>query len=119
MVMFDLGVYIFFYFWYIVFFVFYGCVFFVCLFMVSVEKYRLLVYVFWVLVLIVNLYGVCVFFIDCVLNVNYFYLMKKLKIVLFLNVFGFWLWYFFLMEVVVILSFFILYILFWLLKKRV
>ncbi|QOQ54173.1 YwaF family protein [Bacillus amyloliquefaciens] len=114
----DLGAYTFPHFRYIVFFVSHGCVFLACLFMASAEKYRPSVRALWVSVLIVNLYGACVFFIDRVLNANYLYLMKKPKTASLLNVFGPWPWYLLSMEAAVILSFFILYIPFWLLKKR-
>ncbi|GLW43150.1 hypothetical protein Bamy01_27950 [Bacillus amyloliquefaciens] len=114
----DLGAYTFPHFRYIVFFVSHGCVFLACLFMASAEKYRPSVHALWVSVLIVNLYGACVFFIDRVLNANYLYLMKKPKTASLLNVFGPWPWYLLSMEAAVILSFFILYIPFWLLKKR-
>lgn len=114
----DLGAYTFPHFRYIVFFVSHGCVFLACLFMASAEKYRPSVLALWVSVLIVNLYGACVFFIDRVLHANYLYLMKKPKTVSLLNVFGPWPWYLLSMEAAVILSFFILYIPFWLLKKR-
>ncbi|AIW30904.1 MULTISPECIES: YwaF family protein [Bacillus] len=114
----DLGAYSFPHFRYIVFFVSHGCVFLTCLFMAASERYRPSARGLWVSVLIVNLYGACVFFIDRVLNANYLYLMKKPKTASLLNVFGPWPWYLLSMEAAVILSFFILYIPFWLLRKR-
>jgi len=114
----DLGAYSFPHFRYIVFFVSHGCVFLTCLFMAAAERYRPSARGLWVSVLIVNLYGACVFFIDRVLNANYLYLMKKPKTASLLNVFGPWPWYLLSMEAAVILSFFILYIPFWLLRKR-
>ncbi|MBY8913079.1 TIGR02206 family membrane protein [Bacillus sp. YC2] len=114
----DLGAYSFPHFRYIVFFVSHGGVFLTCLFMAAARRYKPTVRALWASVLIVNIYGACVFFIDHLLNANYLYLMKKPKTSSLLDVLGPWPWYLLSMEAAVIVSFFILYIPFWVQKKR-
>ncbi|WHY85586.1 TIGR02206 family membrane protein [Neobacillus novalis] len=109
----DLGRFSFPHFQYIEFFVSHGGVVLACLFMVAAFHYRPTIRSMWVTILLANLYGVCVFFLNKLLSANYLYIMKKPKSTSLLDYLGPWPWYLFSMELVMILSFFILYIPFW------
>jgi hypothetical integral membrane protein (TIGR02206 family) len=61
----------------------------------------------------VNLYAVCIFFTNKAIGSNYLYIMKKPGNFSILNMLGSWPWYLISMELVMILSFYILYSPFW------
>lgn len=63
----------------------------------------------WVTVLLVNVYGVCIFLIDRWLGANYMYLTKKPGGSSLLDVLGPWPWYIVSAEAITVASFFILY----------
>ncbi|MFK9092988.1 TIGR02206 family membrane protein [Bacillus salipaludis] len=112
----DLGRFSFPHFQYFEFFVSHGGVVLACLFMVVAFRYRPTIRSMWVTILLVNLYAVCVFFLNKLLRANYLFIMKKPKSTSLLEYLGPWPWYLFSMELVMVLSFFILYIPFW--RKR-
>lgn len=112
----NLGRYSFPHFQYIEFFVSHGGAVIACLFMVAAFNYRPTLRDLWVTVLIVNLYAACVFFLNKLLGSNYLYIMEKPKTASLLDYLGPWPWYLLSMEIVMIVSFYILYIPFW--KKR-
>lgn len=112
----DLGKFSFPHFRYLEFFVSHGGVVLACLFMVAVLNYRPTIHALWMTILIVNLYAVCLFFINKAIGSNYLYIMKKPEDVSILTVLGPWPWYLIPMEIVMILSFYILYCPFW--KKK-
>ena len=109
----DLGKFSFPHFQYIEFFVSHGGVVLACLFMVVAFNYRPTIRSMWVTILIVNLHAACVFFLNKVLGANYLFIMKKPKSRSLLDYLGPWPWYLLSMELVMILSFYILYIPFW------
>jgi hypothetical integral membrane protein (TIGR02206 family) len=113
----DLGRYSFPHYRYIEFFVSHGGVVLACLFMVFVCKYRPTIRSLWVTVLIVNLYAVCVFFLNKLLRANYLYIMKKPGNASLLDFLGPWPWYLILLEITMIVSFYLLYSPFWLKRK--
>jgi hypothetical integral membrane protein (TIGR02206 family) len=113
----DLGKFSFPHFRYFEFFISHGGVVLACLFMVFVFKCKPTLRSMWVTVLIVNLYAVCLFFINKAIGSNYLYIMKKPENASILNILGPWPWYLIPMEVVMILSFYILYSPFWIKKK--
>lgn len=113
----DLGHYSFPHFRYFEFFVSHGGVVLACLIMVVASKYRPTIPSLWVTVLIVNLYAACVFFINKSLNANFMYLMKKPENASLLDYLGPWPWYLLSAELVMILSFYILYSPFWIKRK--
>jgi hypothetical integral membrane protein (TIGR02206 family) len=113
----DLGKFSFPHFRYFEFFVSHGGVVLACFFMVFVYKYKPTLRSMWVTILIVNLYAACLFFINKAMGANYLYIMKKPENASILNILGPWPWYLIPMEVVMILSFYILYSPFWIKKK--
>lgn len=98
-------------------FVSHGGVVLACIFMIVAFGYRPTIRSMWMTILIVNIYAVCVFFINKQLGSNYLYLMKKAGMNTILNYFGPWPWYLLSMELAMILSFYILYTPFWIKKK--
>ncbi|MGM0878472.1 MAG: TIGR02206 family membrane protein [Bacillota bacterium] len=113
----DLGRFSFPHFQYIEFFVSHGGVVLACLFMVFAYKYRPTIRSMWVTVLIVNLYAVCVFFLNKWLGANYLYIMKKPGNASLLDFLGPWPWYLISLEILIIVSFYLLYSPFWLKRK--
>ncbi|WP_191275135.1 YwaF family protein [Neobacillus kokaensis] len=109
----NLGRYSFPHFQYIEFFISHGGVILACMFMIAAFNYRPTIRALWVTVLIVNLYAACVFFLNKLLGSNYLYIMKKPKTPSLLDYLGPWPWYLLSMEIVMIVSFYILYIPFW------
>lgn len=105
----NLGIYSFPHFRYLIFFMSHGSVFLSCLFMAFVENWKLTMRSLWITVLIVNVYGVCVYFINRWIGSNYLYLMKKPSESSLLDVLGPWPWYIASAEVVMIISFLIIY----------
>jgi hypothetical integral membrane protein (TIGR02206 family) len=99
-------------------FVSHGGVVLACLFMVVAFHYRPTIRSMWMTILIVSIYGVCVFFLNKLLGSNYLYIMRKEGMVTPLNFFGPWPWYILTMELAMILSFYILYIPFWIKRKK-
>ncbi|PGL73124.1 TIGR02206 family membrane protein [Bacillus sp. AFS055030] len=113
----DLGHYSFLHFRYFEFFVSHGGVVLACLVMVVASKFRPTIPSMWVTVLIVNLYAACVFFINKALNSNFMYLMKKPENASILDYLGPWPWYLLSAEIVMIVTFYILYSPFWIKRK--
>lgn len=113
----DLGQFSFPHFRYIEFFVSHGGVVLACLLMVVTKKYRPTIPSMWVTVLIVNIYAACIYFVNKILKSNYLYIMKKPKNASLLDYLGSWPWYLLSMELVMIVSFYILYSPFWLKRK--
>ncbi|PLS08386.1 YwaF family protein [Neobacillus cucumis] len=113
----DLGRYSFPHFEYFEFFVSHGGVVLACLFMVLVFNYCPTLQGMWVTIFIVNIYSGIVFFLNKWLGANYLYIMKKPKSVSLLDYLGQWPWYLLSMEMVMILSFYILYCPLWIKKK--
>lgn len=109
----DLNRFSFPHFQYIEFFVSHGGVVLACLFMIVAFHYRPTIPSLWVTVLLVNLYGACVFFINKRWNANYLYIMRKPGSTSVLNFLGPWPWYLLSLDLVMILSFYILYLPFW------
>lgn len=109
----DLGKYSFPHFQYFEFFVSHGGTILACLLMIVIFNYRPTIPSMWVTILIVNLYAACVFYLNKQLGANYLYIMKKPRVASILNYLGPWPWYLFSLELVMILSFYILYIPFW------
>ena len=113
----DLDKFSFPHFQYIQFFVSHGGVVLACLFMVVAFNYRPTIRSMWVTILIVNIYAGCVFFLNKLLDSNYLYIMKKPGVSSILNYLGPWPWYLLSLELVMILSFYILYSPFWIKRK--
>ncbi|OIK10225.1 hypothetical protein BIV60_21975 [Bacillus sp. MUM 116] len=114
----SLGKYSFPHFRYIEFFVSHGGVILACLFMVAAFHYRPTISSMWVTILLVNLYAICVFVLNKLLSANYLYIMKKPQSASLLDYLGPWPWYLLSLELVMILSFYILYSPFWI-KGRI
>ncbi len=93
-------------------FVSHGGVVLACLFMAAVLGYRPTIRAMWVTILIVNLYAGCLYFLNKYLNSNYMYIMKKAGMSI-LNILGPWPWYLIWVELLMILSFYLLYSPFW------
>jgi hypothetical integral membrane protein (TIGR02206 family) len=98
-------------------FVSHGGVVLACLFMVVAFSCRPSIRSLWVSVLIVNLYALVVFFINKRLDSNYMYMMKKAGMNTILNLLGPWPWYYLSVEMVMIVSFYLLYSPFWIKSK--
>jgi hypothetical integral membrane protein (TIGR02206 family) len=113
----DLGRYSFPHFEYFEFFVSHGGVVLACIFMILAFNYRPTLQVMWISILIVNIYSGFVFFLNKWLGANYLYLMKKPKSSSLLDYLGQWPWYLLSIEMVIILSFYILYSPFWIKRK--
>lgn len=109
----DLGKFSFPHFQYIEFFVSHGGVVLSCIFMAVVLKYRPTFRYMWITILILNLYALFVYLLNKLLGANYLYIMKKPAASSLLNYLGPWPWYLISMEIVTIVSFFILYAPFW------
>ncbi|TCP27073.1 putative integral membrane protein (TIGR02206 family) [Scopulibacillus darangshiensis] len=105
----DLGIYSFPHFRYIEFFVSHGGAFLSILFMAAVERYHVSIRSLWITVLIVDIYGAIVFFVNRMIDANYLYIMKKPKGHSILDFLGPWPWYMLSLEAVMIIIFFILY----------
>ncbi|CAH2715945.1 hypothetical protein BACCIP111895_03129 [Neobacillus rhizosphaerae] len=114
----NLGKFSFPHFQYIEFFVSHGGVVLACLFMVVAFNYRPTIPSLWVTILIVNLYAACVFFLNKLLGTNYLYIMKKPRTASLLDYLGPWPWYLLSLELVMIVSFYILYSPFWIKGKN-
>ncbi|WP_312474975.1 TIGR02206 family membrane protein [Neobacillus sp.] len=114
----NLGKFSFPHFQYIEFFVSHGGVVLACLFMVVAFNYRPTIPSMWVTILIVNLYAACVFFLNKLLGANYLYIMKKPRTASLLDYLGPWPWYLLSLELVMIVSFYILYSPFWIKGKN-
>lgn len=97
-------------------FISHGGVVLACLFMVTAFHFRPSLRSMWVTILIVDLYGAIVFFINKSLGSNYMYIMKKAGMTP-LNYLGPWPWYLISMELAMILCFYILFSPFWI-KRR-
>jgi hypothetical integral membrane protein (TIGR02206 family) len=93
-------------------FVSHGGVVLACLFMVVVLGYRPNIRAMWVTILIVNLYAGCLFIVNKTLGSNYMYIMRKAGMSI-LNFLGPWPWYLLSVELLMIVSFYILYSPFW------
>ncbi|MDR7002834.1 TIGR02206 family membrane protein [Neobacillus niacini] len=102
---------------YIEFFVSHGGVILACLFMVTAFNYRPTLCSMWVTIMLVNLYAAVVFALNKLLGANYLYTMKKPESASLLDYLGPWPWYLLSLELVMILSFYILYSPFWI-KRR-
>lgn len=113
----DLGRYSFPHFQYIEFFVSHGGVVLACLFMVVAYKYRPTFPGMWMTALIINLYTGFVFLLNKWLGADYLYIMKKPENASLLDYLGPWPWYLLSLELVMIVSFYLLYSPFWLKKK--
>jgi hypothetical integral membrane protein (TIGR02206 family) len=113
----DLGRYSFPHFQYFEFFVSHGGVVLACLFMVLIFNYLPTFHSMWVTILIVNIYSGCIFFLNKWLGANYLYIMEKPRNASLLDYLGSWPWYLLSLEIVMILSFYILYIPFWIKRK--
>lgn len=109
----DLGRYSFPHFEYFEFFVSHGGVVLACTFMVLAFNYYPTLQGMWVTILIVNLYSGIVFLLNKWLGANYLYIMKKPKSSSLLDYLGQWPWYLLSIELVMVLSFYILYSPFW------
>lgn len=90
-------------------FVSHGGVVLACLFMVVAFGYHPTTRSMWVTILIVNIYAGCLYFLNKMLGSNYMYIMKKAGMNTPLNYLGPWPWYLLTMELLMILSFFLLY----------
>ncbi len=110
----DLGMFSFPHIRYILFFISHGSVFLSCLLMTVIGTYRLRQRSLWVTVLIVNVYGVCIYLLDRWLGANYMYLTKKPGGSSLLDVLGPWPWYIASAEAITIACFYILY---WLYRR--
>lgn len=110
----DLGMFSFPHIRYILFFISHGSVFLSCLLMTVIGTYRLRQRSLWVTVLIVNVYGVCIYLLDRWLGANYMYLTKKPGGSSLLDVLGPWPWYIVSAEAITIACFYILY---WLYRR--
>jgi hypothetical integral membrane protein (TIGR02206 family) len=113
----DLGRYSFPHFEYFEFFVSHGGVVLACIFMVLFFNYSPTLQWMWVTIFIVNIYSGLVFFLNKWLGANYLYIMKKPKSVSLLDYLGQWPWYLLSIEIIMILSFYILYSPFWIKRK--
>lgn len=113
----DLGMFSFPHIRYILFFISHGSVFLSCLLMAVIGTYRLRQRSLWGTVLIVNVYGVCIYLLDRWLGANYMYLTKKPGGSSLLDVLGPWPWYMASAEAITVASFYILYWLYHMFKK--
>ncbi|MGF7534654.1 TIGR02206 family membrane protein [Bacillus mexicanus] len=105
----DLGMFSFPHIRYILFFISHGSVFLSCLLMSVIGTFRLRQRSLWKTVLIVNMYGVCIYLLDRWLDANYMYLTKKPSGASLLDVLGTWPWYIPVAEAIMLVSFFALF----------
>ncbi|MFY4774220.1 TIGR02206 family membrane protein [Metabacillus sp. RGM 3146] len=113
----DLGLYSFPHYRYFEFYLSHGGVVLSCLFMIFTEKYRPSLFSLWMTIILINLYGVVMFLINRKLQANFLYIMEKPSNASLLNYLGPWPWYIISLEAVMIVSFFILYLPFWVKQK--
>ncbi|RYL94313.1 TIGR02206 family membrane protein [Sporolactobacillus sp. THM7-4] len=114
----DLGGYRFPHFQYIQFFTAHGLMILACLFMIAVEYYRPTFRSLWITFLLVNVYGVCIFFFDRATGANYLYLMHKPKAASLLDFIGPWPWYIISLEAMTLIVFLLLYVPFGITEKE-
>jgi hypothetical integral membrane protein (TIGR02206 family) len=98
-------------------FISHGGVVLACLFMVAAFHFRPTLPSMWVSIVIVNLYGGCVFFLNKFLGSNYMYIMKHAGMTP-LTFLGPWPWYLLSLELVMIFFFYILYSPFWIKSRK-
>lgn len=113
----DLKYYSFPHFRYIEFFISHGGVFLAVLFMAGVIRYEPTFRSLWETVVIIDIYGAMVYFLDRLIHANYLFLINKPEAASLLKYLGPWPWYILLAEVVMMLSFLILYSPYWIMWK--
>ncbi|MBD1382320.1 YwaF family protein [Metabacillus arenae] len=113
----DLARFSFPHFQYIEFFVSHGGVVLACLFMIVAYNYEPPMRSLWITVIIVNVYAGCVFLLNKLLGANYMYMMKKPGAASVLDFLGPWPWYLLSLELLMIVSFYLLYSPFWVKRK--
>ncbi|MDP4086069.1 MAG: TIGR02206 family membrane protein [Bacillota bacterium] len=113
----DLGEFSFPHFQYFLFFILHGGVVLACLFMVVAFQYKPTIPSMWVTMLLINLYATIVFQLNSAVGSNYLYIMRKPGNTSVLDYLGSWPWYLLSMDLVMILSFYLLYCPFWVEKK--
>lgn len=114
----DLGRFSFPHFQYFLFFFLHGGVVWACLFMVIVLKHYPTFRSMWMTILLVNLYAAFIYLLNKKIGSNYLYIMKKPRNASVLDYLGSWPTYLFSMELLMILSFYILYCPFWMKKLK-
>lgn len=114
----DMGSYTFPHFRYIEFFVAHGGMILAVLYMIAVERYRPPFRWLWGSFLLVNVYGICIFFLNRVIGANYLYLMRKPESASMMVFLGDWPWYLFSMEALMLVVFLLLYLPFGLIENR-
>ncbi|MBQ4865850.1 TIGR02206 family membrane protein [Priestia megaterium] len=113
----DLGGYAYAQFRYVQFYVSHGGVVLACCMLIAVCRYEPTFRSLWVSVVSVNLYGGFIYAMNRLLGANYLYMMKKPEHASLLDVLGPHPWYLVWIEGIMILSFLVLYLPFWVHKK--
>lgn len=114
----DISAYTFPHFRYVHFFISHGGIVVANLFMVFVEKYRPTWVSLWRAFLFLNLYTFFVFILNSFIKGNYMYISHKPLNPSLLDYLGPWPYYIIALESIALVTFILLYIPFWILKKR-
>ncbi|MDY0938583.1 TIGR02206 family membrane protein [Priestia megaterium] len=113
----DLGGYAYAQFRYVQFYVSHGGVVLACCVLIATCRYQPTFRSLWVSVLFVNLYGAFIYIMNRLIGANYLYMMKKPGHASLLDILGPHPWYLVWVEGIMILSFLVLYLPFWIHKK--
>ncbi|WP_442596601.1 YwaF family protein [Neobacillus sp. D3-1R] len=114
----DISAYTFPHFRYVHFFISHGGIVVANLFLVLVEKYRPTLQSLWRAFLYLNIYTLFVFILNDFIKGNYMYISAKPVNPSILDYLGPWPYYIFSLELIALMTFFILYLPFWLIKGR-
>ncbi|WP_141603961.1 TIGR02206 family membrane protein [Terrilactibacillus laevilacticus] len=115
----NIGQYAFPHFRYIEYFVVHGGVILSCLFMIVAYRFRPTTLSLCVSFLFINVYGGCIYLVNYLLGSNYMYLMRKPKVHSALDLFGPHPQYLFVLDMFVLVGFYLLFIPFWLSNRKV
>jgi hypothetical integral membrane protein (TIGR02206 family) len=113
----DLGGYAYGQFRYVQFYVSHGGVVLACCMLIAICRYQPTFRSLWMSVLFANLYGAFIYAMNRLIGANYLYMMKKPEHASLLDVLGPHPWYLVCIEGIMILSFLVLYLPFWMHKK--
>jgi hypothetical integral membrane protein (TIGR02206 family) len=102
---------------YIHFYVAHGGVVIACTYMIAVEKYRPTIKSLWRSFLYLNVYTLFIFFVNLLVDGNYMFVMQKPPTASILDILGPWPWYILPLEIITLISFFILWVPFRLVKN--
>lgn len=93
---------------YIHFYIAHGGVVLACVYMIAIEKYKPTIQLLWKSFLYLNVYTFFVFLVNLLVDGNYMFIMHKPTSASLLDVLGPWPWYILSLEIIALVSFFVL-----------